>query len=321
MAKLRTVLRTAATLLLTAGVLWLVARRFGGGTSFAAIIARADPGWVGLAVLASCGCVLLGAERWRLVLKAMGHDLSFRRSLEVVLATWPLAMVTPSRANDLLRPVAVRDVVPLPVATGSVLAEKAIDLMVLLLFATAGAAVQGLGIWAAFAGALAVAEAAVVAAVMTHRRALEGWPVLRRRRQAVEDLFAAVVALRRAHPARLIAIVIASVAMRFLTIAISHSMLVSVGAQVRLFDTVTLWPAATLVGLAPLTLAGIGTRDAAFIDLLAERGAHADSSQILAATVGYSAVAIALFSVVGIPFMIRESLRLRARPARHSGVA
>jgi uncharacterized protein (TIRG00374 family) len=310
-AKLGRLLRTLATLLLTGAVLWLVAWRFGGGTAFAAIIAHADAGWVGVAVLASSACTLVGAERWRLVLKAMGYDLSFRRSLEVVLATSPLAMVTPSRASDLLRPVAVRDVIPLPAATGSVLAEKAIDLLVLLLMATAGAAVQGLGVWAACIGALAVAEIAVIAAVMTHRRALEEWPLLRRRRQAVEDLFAAIVTLRRAHPARLFATVMASVAMRVLTTAISHSMLVAVGARVRMFDTLTLWPAATLVGLAPLTLAGIGTRDAAFIDLLAERGAHADSSQVLAATVGYSAVAIALFAVVGIPFMIRESLRLR----------
>ena len=92
--------RTAATLLVTAAVLGVLLRRFGGGSAFAAFARAARPSWVVLALVESCGCVLLGAERWRLVLAAMGHELPFRRSLQVVLATWPLAMVTPSRANE-----------------------------------------------------------------------------------------------------------------------------------------------------------------------------------------------------------------------------
>jgi uncharacterized protein (TIRG00374 family) len=302
--------RTAATLLLTLVVVWLLLRRFGGGTSFTTAVADADPTWVWIAVLASTACVPLGALRWRLVLSAMGYHLSFWRSLEVVLATWPLTVVTPSRANDLLRPLAVRDVVPLAAGTSSVLAEKAMDLLVMLLFAGTGAAVQGLWTWAATIGALAAAEVAVILLVITHRGWLERLPLLRKRRAAIESLFAALGALRHA-PSKLVAPVLASLGIRFLTVAITHALLVAVGARVSLFDTTTLWPASALVGLAPLTVAGIGTRDATFIHLLAERGAHADPAQVLAATVGYSAIAIGLFAVIGLPFMIRETMRER----------
>jgi glycosyltransferase 2 family protein len=313
-ASTRAKVRAAATLLLTVVVLWALLRRFGGGSTFAEIVYGASAWWVGVSLLASGTCVLLGAERWRLVLAAMGYELGFRRSLEVVLATWPLAMVTPSRANDLLRPLAVRDIIPLAAGTGSVLAEKAMDLLVLLLFAAAGAAVQGLWIWAAAIGALSVAEVVVIAIVVRNRGWLERLPPLRGRRRAIEDLFMAIGALRRS-PQKLLLPVLTSLGIRFLTVAISHALLVAVGAQVSLYDSITLWPAATLVGLAPLTLAGIGARDAAFIQLLAERGAHADSAQVLAATVGYSAIAIGVFAVIGLPFMVRETLRERRTPA------
>jgi uncharacterized protein (TIRG00374 family) len=300
----------AATLLLTAVVLWILLRRFGGGTAFASIVGSASPAWVAVAMVASCACVLIGAERWRLVLAAMGYELPFRRSLEVVLATWPLTMVTPSRANDLLRPVAVRNVVPLAVGTGSVLAEKAMDLLVLLLYAACGAAVQRLWVWAAAIGALAGAEVIAVAMILANRGWVERLPLLRRRRDAIEALFRALEALRHAR-LRLVGPVVASFAMRVLTVGIIHALLVSVGARPRLFDTMTLWPSATLVGLAPLTFAGVGTRDAAFIELIAARGVRLDPSQVLAATVGYSAIAIALFAIVGVPFMIAEMLRER----------
>jgi len=306
------VLRAAASLLVTIVVVWLLLRRFGGGTTFAAVVRGASPSWVAIALLAACGCALLGAERWRLVLAAMGYKLGFWRALEVVLATWPLAMVTPSRANDLLRPLAVRDVIPVALGTGSVLAEKAIDVLVLLIFAAAGAAVQGLWTWAEAIGALIVAEIVVIAVVAANRGWLERLPLLRRRRAAVEELFGALEALRRA-PLLLVAPVVTSFGIRCLTVVIIQALLVSVGARVSLFDTTTLWLAATLMGIVPLTLAGIGTRDAAFIHLLAERGAHADPSQVLAATVGYSAVGTGFLAVVGLPFMIREVLRERRR--------
>ncbi len=302
--------RLGATLLLTVGVLWVLLRRFGGSPTFEAVVRGADAAWVGIAFLEASACVVLGTERWRLVLAAMGYELPFRRALEAVLAAWPLAMVTPSRANDLLRPLAVRDVIPVAAGTGSVLAEKALDLLVLLLFAGAGAAVEGLWTWALAAGVLCVLEIAVVWLVVTRRGWLERLPLLRRRGAAIEQLFGAFAALRRA-PRQLVMLALVSFVIRFLTVAVTHALLISVGARVRLLDTITLWPVATLVGIAPLTLAGIGTRDAAFIHLLAEHGSHAEPAHVLAATVGYSAVAIGSFAIAGLPFMIRETLRMR----------
>jgi uncharacterized protein (TIRG00374 family) len=295
----KVVTRFALTALVTLALLAVLVRDFGGSGDFVAAARGARPSWVLVAFAASTACVLLTALRWQLVLRGMGHTLRFRRSLEVVLGTWPLAVVTPSRANDLLRPLAV-------------LAEKAIDLFLLLAIAAAGAAVNGLWAWAGLVALVLLAEAVVLALLAWRRKWLERLPLLRKRPETVEELFTAMAALVRS-PGALASVATTSLAIRALTIVLTHALLVSVGADVPFEQTLTLWPAAMLAGVAPVTLGGMGTRDAAFIGLLAEHGTHVPESSVLVATVGYSLVAVWSFAVIGVPFMIRETLLLRRR--------
>lgn len=302
--------RAAVTLAITLAVLVLLVRGFGGTGDFLAAVRRARPSWVCVAFAAATACVVLTTVRWQVVLRGMGRALGFRRALEVVLASWPLALVMPSRANDLLRAVAVRDVVPLAVGTGSILAEKAIDLLVLLAYAAIGAVFSGLWPLGALLAAGLAAEIVVLVLVVTRRGWLERLPWLRSRPKVVEELFGALTSLRRS-PARLVSIAAVSLVIRVLTVAVTHALLLAVGAEVTALQTLLLWPTAVLAGIAPLTLGGMGTRDATFIALVAAQGTHVDPSSVLAATMGYSAVAMWSFAIVGLPFMVREILSFR----------
>lgn len=304
-------LRSGVTLLVTLALLALLVRDFGGSGDFFAAARRARAAWVGVALAASGACVLLTTLRWQLVIRGTGYTLGFGRALSVVLATWPLAVVMPSRANDLLRPVAVRAVVPLSTGAGGVVAEKAIDVFLLLAMAAVGAALERLWAWAALLAAVLAAECVVLVLLATRRAWLATLPLLRRRPETVEELFAALAALVRS-PGTLLSIAVVSLSIRVLTVVITHAMLVSVGADVPFVLTLTLWPTAMLAGVAPLTLGGMGTRDATFLALLAEHGTHVAASDVLVATVGYSAVAIWAVAVVGLPFLVREALRARA---------
>jgi uncharacterized protein (TIRG00374 family) len=238
----------------------------------------------------------------------MRYRLGFGRALVAVLATWPLAVVTPSRANDLLRAFAVRRTVPLAAGTGSVLAEKAVDMSLLLLLAAIGAALESLWGWAALVAVALVVEVVVVALAVAHRGKLARLPVLRSRAAAIEGLFVAFDALL-ASPARLALASIVSLAIRGLTFGITYALLRAVGAEVGLLETCALWPVATLIGLVPVTLAGMGTRDATFIYLLGAHGRSVTPAAVLAATIGYSAISLGVFAVIGLPFMVRESAR------------
>jgi hypothetical protein len=176
--------------------------------------------------------------------------------------------------------------------------------------AALGAAVNGLWEWAGLLAGVLMAESVVLVLLFRRRQWLASLPLIRKRPQTIEELFAAMSALARA-PGALASIATVSVLIRVLTVVVTHALLLAVGADVPLVQTLTLWPAAMLAGVAPLTLGGLGTRDAAFLALLAERGTHVDPSSVLVATIGYSAVAIWSVAVIGVPFMILETLRVR----------
>jgi hypothetical protein len=298
----------------TAAVLTALVKGYGAGLGDALRDAR--PGWVVAALAMATGGVLFGALRWQIVVESTHYRLGFGRALVAVLATWPLALVTPSRANDLLRAFAVRRTVPLAVGTGSVLAEKVVDVSLLLALAAAGAAVESLWAWAAVIAVGLAFEIGCVAALVMHRSKfaaskfaakLARLPLLRGRAAKIEEFFVAFDALFAA-PGRMVAACTVSLVIRVLTLGITFALLRSVGADVDLLDTCALWPVATLVGLVPVTLAGMGTRDAAFMYLLSERGHLVTRANVLAATLGYSAITLGFFALVGLPFMLRQSL-------------
>lgn len=306
-SKRGTRLRLAVAFAVTAGLLAILVHSLGGAGAFFDSVRGARGRWVLLSLAIGFACVLLSALRWRLVVLAMGYALSYGRAVGAVLAAWPLVVVTPSRTNEFLRALAIREHVPLASGAGSVLAEKAVDVFVLLALAGVGAALNGLWLASAVLGAAMLCEVAVVGMVMKSRHRLERLPGFRSRKDRVEQLFAAFEALRRA-PSKLAALCTVSLAIRLLTVGVTYTMLVAVGARVELLETLTLWPVATLVGLVPVTVAGMGTRDAMFIYLLHARGALLAESSVLAATVGYSVVAIWAPAIVGLPFMLREAV-------------
>jgi uncharacterized membrane protein YbhN (UPF0104 family) len=177
----------------------------------------------------------------------------------------------------------------------------------LLLLAALGAAFESLWGWAALIAVALAAEVAAVALLLRHRDRMARLPLLRSRAGKLGELFTAFDALLGA-PGRLAAAGIVSLIIRGLTLGITFALLRAVDAQVGLLDTCALWPVATLVGLVPVTLAGMGTRDATFIFLLAERGQLVTRANVLAATLGYSAISVGFFALLGMPFMVQASL-------------
>ena len=301
---------------ITVGLLYVLIRQLGGAGPLLAAVRDARPEWVAASFGLTCICLALGVQRWRIVLAAMGHRLSFWRGLEVVLATWPLTVVAPSRANEFLRPFALRATIPLFAGTGSVLAEKAADVGLLLGLAAAGCAAAGMWLWAAAFAGIAAAEVVVVVAIVRNRKRVAALPLLRRRAEQIDQIFEAFVALRRS-PAHAAGLAFTSLTIRALTCVIAYTLLLAFRADVGAFEALTRWPAALLMGLVPVTMAGMGTRDAAFVVLLGDAGVPAASQPaILAATMGYSAIAVWSFAVVGLPFMIREALHDRHHAAR-----
>jgi uncharacterized protein (TIRG00374 family) len=298
----------------TAIVVWILVRNLAGAQEFADAFANARWEYGAASVGLLFVCQIVAAHRWMLILDALGHPIPFGRAARAMLATWPMALLAPARASDLLRALAIADLCPPLRGAGSVLAEKAIDVQSLCLLAIVGSIAFGVPLVAVLAAGMLVCEWIFVWALVHRRAAIAKLPLLRRKPEKLEQVLVAFTALLQ-RPARLALVSATSLVSWILATALFQCLLLMFDAEVGIVATLALWPGAIFAGMLPLTLAGMGTRDAAFIYLLRAAGhTPVHEGAVLAATLGYSAVGTWLFAILGIPLAVQFVLRLR-RPA------
>jgi uncharacterized membrane protein YbhN (UPF0104 family) len=292
--------------LVTALVIYLLVEHLAGAEELKNSIQDARWEFLPL-VLALLGVnLVLAGTRWMFVVRAMGFDLGLRRAMDAMLSTWPLAVITPSRASDLLRSVCIRDMVPTMEASSSVLAEKVVDVQSLCLLALVGSALVGAWTWAGIAGLMLLGAWMIVALLFWKSSLLFKVPVLGRFEDKIRKLFAAFAAFRQS-PVNFLYLSVISMASWMSALAVMYTLTLTFQADISLLKVVALWPLAIFVGMLPLTVAGMGTRDAAFITLLQWTSAQAvGEASVLAATLGYALVASWLPALIGIPLMIRR---------------
>ncbi len=294
----------------TGGVMFVLVRKLAGPEAFFAALANADWNLLALALLLLAVNLGLAAKRWIVVLAALGYRVPMKRALEAMLATWPLALVTPARASDVLRGVAIRDYAPAFVGAGSVLAERAIDLQSLCLMTIVGAGLAGVRSVVVLAIAMLVFEWTVILLIVRKSVFITRMPLLRRRPEKVEQVLLAFGALLQ-RPKLLLYAAVLSLGSWGAAIAMLQTLLWMTHAQVDPTVTFALWPAAVLAGMVPITLAGMGTRDGAFVYLLRATGyTPILEGSLLASTFGYAVLGTLLFALAGIPFTVRFVLRV-----------
>src|SRR5262245_47009937 len=87
----------------TALVVWILVRNLAGAEEFADAFANAKWEYGAAAVGLLFVCQFVAAHRWMLILDVLGHPVPFMRAAKAMLATWPMALLAPARASDLLR--------------------------------------------------------------------------------------------------------------------------------------------------------------------------------------------------------------------------
>lgn len=267
-------------------------------------LARLSAADLGRPLLLAAVAVLLAAQRWRTLLGGLGHPVPYRRCLRAVLATWPVAVVTPSRAGDALRAALVRDRAPLAAGLGSVLLEKLLDLQSLALLVLAGALAGGrVGLAALALVAVAGFWSALLLLPRTVFRGV-GARLSGAARARLESAAGALEHLRRARGA-LVATVAMSLAAWGLSTAIFAGLLAGCGAPVPAADLLLVWPVAVVAAVLPFAFSGLGARDGVLLGLLAALRPGIDSGAVLAATLLYPALTSWLFAIVGTPLAMR----------------
>lgn len=261
------------------------------GASLAAI-----PAWTWLvALLLTCSFPVFSAFRWRLTLRAIGHEVSIFRCLSIVLGVSPISAIAPSKAGDLLKAISFRGEIGILEVGGTVLVERALDVIVLAAFALLGGLVTNHALIVRLA-AFSVATGSIGLLLLPLLVSLVGKPVLR------EKLDRAVRVLHalRSRPWLALAVITLTAMNWLASIVQTHLLLLAVGAHPSFLLTTAALPIAIFVGLIPITIGGMGTRDAALVTLLAPT---VSSPQALTAAILYSFFGYWLLAVLGLPFL------------------
>jgi uncharacterized protein (TIRG00374 family) len=289
-------LRSALIFSLTVVVFYLLFRKIDLG-QVVALLGNIPPlTWL-LATALTLSFPVMSAVRWNLILRTMGHNLPLSKCMMVTVGVWPLSAISPMKAGDLLRAFALRREMRVIVATGSVLTERALDLLILAGFALAGGLLcQDERIVLIAAGVFLTVFTAFVLARL-HLR----WPVGDRLQAKIQDICQSIRVVGN-DGLRLTAILMLTAARWFAAILLTKLLFHGVGATVTLGFTTAALPIAIFIGLLPVTFGGMGTRDTAMVILFAT---FATAPQALAVGLLFSLFGHWLLAVLGLPFMKR----------------
>lgn len=238
----------------------------------------------------------LSSARWYYLLKNSGHNIPFGRCLFLIMSAWPLNIL-PGRLGDFGRNYPLRKDIPLSKTTGITLLEKAIDVIALIFISAIGfLLIDKFNISILFFGI----GAAVVFSLYHSRSILNAiFPA------AITSKIQSIVAAVEFNKGGKYLILAALVSMANWATSILEIYLLfkAFGADVRIITILAYIPLAIFMGLLPISIAGLGTRDSAIVAFFIDQATPAQS---LAAGVGYSFIGYFLFALIGIPFFIRE---------------
>jgi uncharacterized protein (TIRG00374 family) len=137
-----------------------------------AAIGRASPGWIAIAELAFLAFILVRGWRWQVILRASAPHATLGDATAVTAIGFALNSVSPFKLGELLRIGAIAPRVRIGVgeAGATVVVERVLDVLALLVIAVGAAAISGgasssLGLWS---GVLVIAGVSVAIGVVAY---------------------------------------------------------------------------------------------------------------------------------------------------------
>ena len=254
------------------------------------------PIWT-LAAALTLSFPLISAIRWKAILSAMGHDITYRRAALIIAGIWPLSSVSPSKSGDLLKAYSLRREIKPVVVAGSVLTERALDLVVLAVLALIGGiCFRDHRITSIAVTVLAALMAGVLFVVFN-----VSLPIGHNLQNQLRDLCLSLRTLW-SKPGLTLLIMLFTAANWFASIWQTQLLFRGVGADVSFSYTATALPIAIFAGLLPVSIGGMGTRDSAMVVMFAT---YASASQALTVGLLYSFFGYWMLAILGLPLMRR----------------
>ncbi len=282
------------SVLVSAGlIVWLVTRI--DAESTLEHLAQADWRWLVLATLLTLALPFTSVFRWLGVLEAQRIALPFAVALRAVMMANVLNSFLPSKTGDIAKAAYLREHGGLAKGTGTVILERLVDLGVLGALGLLGLLVSGT-LWGLVAGVTllggVLAVFLVVLFVPLHKLPLPG--KVARIFESLRTVFGSWTR----NPAAIAQTLLGSILTWSLGGLTVFALAQAFGTGLGLGFAYAIFPLAILAGLVPVTVSGIGTRDAAFVALL---GSQMSPEQATLVGIGYTLFAYWLLSLLSFP--------------------
>lgn len=237
--------------------------------------------------------LFLQAKRWQIILAGTGNHLPYFRCFSVMMAAFPLSSFTPSKSGDIIRSCYLRNCVPVSDTIGSVISERFLDLCVLLLFSFIGVVANrkhefGLILFIS----LLILIGGILFLCNLHRIPFKRFEFGRKISSVIKTLFSQKKVLS-----------ISAVLTIFIwLLAIIQTFLIfySVNVFIPLLEMSANLPIAIFIGMIPVSLGGMGTRDVAILYLFS---GFATPAQLLSVGILFSLFRYWLLAAAGLPFI------------------
>jgi uncharacterized protein (TIRG00374 family) len=268
------------------------------------VLFNASPSYLFLSFLLMVVQLPIPARRWQRILKSLGHEIPFVTCFRLFMASIPVSSITPLKSGDALRAVYLRDYVPMSENLGTLLTERLMDLLLLSLLAFAGLLLYRP--YLAYIAGLLVLGIICIMVVLSSRNVkdrLKGIIPLSLRNQSVTDRIGNLT-LASGELVKNKRLFLSTIwyTLLFWTLSFIQTKILfyAVGVSVPFWTVVTYIPVAILIGLLPVTISGMGTRDVAIMLLFS---AYGEAPRLLGAGILFLVYRYWLISLLGSPFL------------------
>jgi len=237
----------------------------------------------------------IAAKRWQILLRTIGYKSPFKECFSLILAAVPLTSITPSKSGDIIKAYYLKDKITASKTVGSILTERIFDVIMLISFSLIGMAFYQRFMFATITFGILFILIGLIFMLHTHIHL----PIKESWNRKVQNIALSMKTLSKNKKA-LLSIIFYSFLLWFLAIVQTLVFFYALGIKVPLLFSMANIPIAIFIGMIPVTLGGMGTRDTAIILLFS---AYATPYQLLGVGILFSLFRYWLLSLIGIPFM------------------
>lgn len=242
----------------------------------------------------------LGAWRWQNTLKMFGYHVNFTRVMLVNLANAPF-MIIPGRLGDLVKSYSIKNKVPVSKSINSIILEKIIDVLSLLILIVIGSLIIKRYEWGILAliTILGIFLIGGLVVPRVNKKLITKLVRLEKIKKIIEEL-PDLIKIIRNHKKLYLTTQIVSITNWLATSVMIYYFFIALGVTISFITVVATLPITIFIGLIPITIAGMGTRDAAMIKIFSD---FATPSQALGVGILYSFLNYWLAIIIGLFFL------------------